>query len=125
MVSGARPAEKEAAFAGAMLDDLRREALERRWLPEAALATLDLARLDVESGRGLEAMQKRLADLQGIFAGPEPLAGLVAALRELPGQIAEPIATGESSKGFTQALAATLLRVLRLRGIRGGALPFA
>jgi len=111
----------EHTAAGTMLEDLRREALERRWLPEAALATLDLSRLDIERGLELGAAHKRLAELKAIFAGPEPLDGLVAALREFP----EQIAAGESLQDFTPALAANLLRLLRLRGIRGGPLPFA
>jgi hypothetical protein len=111
----------EHAAAGAMLEDLRREAVERRWLPEAALATLDLARLDVELGRESAAAEQRIAELQAVFAGPEPLDGLFAALREYPAQLA----AGESTKSFTPALAATLRRLLRKRGIRGGALPFA
>ncbi|HEY8020640.1 MAG TPA: hypothetical protein VIH93_06050, partial [Thermoanaerobaculia bacterium] len=111
----------EHAAAGAMLEDLRREALERRWLPEAALATLDLARLDIERGWKPKAAQTRLAELEVIFAGPEPLEGLIRSLREFP----ERIAGGESTQDFTPALAASLSRLLRLRGIRGGALPFA
>jgi len=110
--------ERDAA--GAMLDSLRREALERRWLPEAALATLDLARLNIESGREPDAAQQRLAELEGICAGPETPDGLLVALREYPAQIA----AGESTKDVTASLAATLLRLLRRRGIHGGALPF-
>jgi hypothetical protein len=111
----------EHAAAGAMLEDLRRAAVERRWLPETALATLDLARLDVELGRESAAAEQRIAELQTVFAGPETLAGVFAALREYPAQIA----AGESTKSFTPSLAATLRRLLRLRGIRGGSLPFA
>ncbi len=111
----------EHAAASAMLEDLRREAIERRWLPEAALATLNLARLDIERGSEPEAAAERLAELEAIFTGSEPLDGLVAALREFPQQIA----AGESLAEFTPSLAATMLRLLRLRGVRGGALPFA
>jgi hypothetical protein len=114
-----RLGEHEAA--GAMMEEVRREALERRWLPEAAQATLDLCRLDVERGRQLGTAEARVAELEAVFAGPEPLEGLFAALREYPAQIAG----GECATDFTPALAATLLRTLRLRGIRGGALPFA
>ncbi|HEY8022678.1 MAG TPA: hypothetical protein VIH93_16340 [Thermoanaerobaculia bacterium] len=110
----------ERNAAGAMLESLRREALERRWLPEAALATLDLARLDIENGREPDTAQRRLAELEGICAGPDALDGLLAALREYPAQIA----AGESTKDVTASLAATLLRLLRRRGIHGGALPF-
>src|SRR5262249_59550199 len=106
--------------AAALFGELRREALERRWLPEAALATLALARLDAEGGRGPES--ESAAELEAAFgaAGAEGLANVLAALRDVPASLPP----GESPWDFTVALAASLLRLLRPRGERSAPLPF-
>jgi tetratricopeptide (TPR) repeat protein len=91
------------------LEALRREALARRSLPEAVLATFDLARLDVERGRDREAAEARAADLEAAFGETEDLAALLAALRAYP---------------LTAATQAIFLRTLRLRGVRSAPLPF-
>jgi hypothetical protein len=114
----------EHEMAGTLLADLRQEAIERRWLPEAALATLDLARLDYERGREPQEARKRATELAAVFSGPEPLDGVLAALRTYEDQVAEQLAAGASLQDFTASLAATLLRLLRLRDLRGAPLPF-
>src|SRR5262249_6761689 len=101
--------------------ELRREALERLWLPEAAVATLELTRLELERGGEPGAAEERWAELEGIFAGAEPFDRLIALLREDPAQVA----AGEDIEELTPVLAATIRRTLRLQGFRGGALPFA
>jgi len=103
-----------------LLEEVRREALERRWLPEAAVATLDLARLDVERGTDRETAKKRASELEAAFTGAEGLDGLMCALRGFPDQL--PV--GESLPELTAALEATCLRLLRLRGVRSAPLPF-
>jgi hypothetical protein len=124
----------ELVAAETELEELRQQALEERWLPEAAVATLDLARLDVERMGGAErwaaasqaqrkatkrATKKRVAELESTFAGVS-LEGVAAALRGFPDQLP----AGESLQGFTAALMAVFLRVLRLRGVRSAPLPF-
>jgi hypothetical protein len=106
--------------AGETLEELRREALAGRWLPEALIATLDLARLDVERGRSREAAEERAAALESTFGPTHDLAGLLAVLREFPPQLPP----GESLQDFTASLAAAFLRALRLRGVRSVPLPF-
>jgi len=103
-----------------LLEEVRREAFERRWLPEASVATLDLARLDAESGRDRERAKKRASELEATFAETESLNGFVGALREYPDQLPP----GDSLQEFTASLVATCLRLLRLRGVRSAPLPF-
>ena len=110
----------EHATAEALLDELRFEAMERRWLPEAAVATLSLARLDVERGRDHEPARERAAALAAAFGGAEGLDAVLAALRGVP----EQIPAEESLHEVTGALIANLVRFLRLRGVRGAPLPF-
>jgi hypothetical protein len=101
-----------------LFDELRREALECRWLPEAAVATLALACLDEERGEDREAARARAAELAATFGDAEGVDGVLAALREFPAAIADP-------RELAVPLAATLLRLLRLRGVRSAPLPFA
>jgi len=103
----------EDAAAARMLDALRRDALAHRLLPEAAVATLDLARLDTERGDDRAAAEERAAELAAAFAGTDDLAGVLAALRQFPELLPE----GESLPQPTASLAALFLRLLRLRGV--------
>jgi len=104
-----------------MLEELRREALAHRWLPEAAVATLYLARLDLERHGERTAAEERVDELAAASAGTAGLVGVLAALQQFPEQLPE----GESLPELTTSLSALFLRLLRLRGIRGAPLPFA
>lgn len=114
----------ERAAAEAYFEELRLTALEHRKLPEAALATLALARLDAERGADRELAQERAAALAATFSGAQGLDGVLAALRDLPTQLAGIEGQRESPREVTTALAADLLRLLRLRGVPSAPLPF-
>ncbi len=110
----------EPAEADEILAALRREALAAGRLPEAAVATLALARLDVERRAERDTGRRRIAELAATFRGAEGLDGILAALRDYPAQMP----AGESLPDFTSSLMATFLRILRLRGVRSAPLPF-
>jgi hypothetical protein len=106
----------EYAAAETTLEELRRQALEERRLSEAAVATLDLARLDAERGGERGKAEKRVAELEATFAD-ESLEGLLAALRGFPVQL---FASGSTAS----LIRVTTLRLLHSLGVRS-ALPFA
>jgi hypothetical protein len=110
----------ETTAAEALFDELRFEALEGRWLPEAAVATLALARLHVARGMGGELARERAAALAATFSGTEGLAGVLETLRDYPDQLP----AGADLRDFTAALTANLLRLLRLGGAPSAPLPF-
>jgi len=110
----------ELAAAEARFEELRLAALDNRRLPEAAVATLALLRLDVERGAGREPARERAAALAATFSGTEGLDGVIAAVRDVPDQLA----AKETPRDLTAALKADLLRLLRLRGVPSAPLPF-
>lgn len=59
---------REHEHAVRLLDSVRRKFLAARWLPEATLATFDLAQALAESGRG-EEMEPLADDLSQVFEG--------------------------------------------------------
>jgi hypothetical protein len=110
----------EVVVAEALFDELRLAALEDRLLPEAALATLALAHVDVERGASREQARGRAAALAATFSGTEGLDGVMAALSGLPNQLA----AAESPRDLAATLTADVLRLLRLRGVHSAPLPF-
>jgi len=110
----------ETAVAEALWEELRLAALEHRLLPEAALATLGLLALDAGRGAPPEPARARAAALAATFSGSPGLDGVVAALREAPARLAAEASPREAAA----ALAADLLRLLRLGGVPGAPLPF-
>jgi len=110
----------EVAVAEALFEELRLAALEHRRLPEAALASLALVRLDVECGAAREPALERAAALAATFRGTEGLDGVVAALGGFPRQLA----AAESPGDLAATLTADVLRLLRLRGVPSEPLPF-
>ncbi len=136
LLGGIAAALGERAAAEARYEELRLLALDQRRLPEAAVATLALLHLDtgldVESGAGPEPSRAREAALASAFGGADGLDGVLAALREASRQLVQteepresPIESQrESPQRVATALAADLLRLLRLRGVPTAPLPF-
>ncbi len=110
----------EAATAEALFKELHFAALDRRSLPEAAVAAIALVRLDVERLADRTPARERTAALAATFSGTEGLDGVLAVLAESPGQLA----AAESPGDLAATLAANVLRFLRLRGVQSAPLPF-
>ncbi len=110
----------EKDTAESLFDELRREALNFGWLPEAAAATLGLASIDAEQGESGGRAREHEDELKTKFGETEGLDIVLAALREYPAQLA----LGEQPRSFAVSLAATLFRLLRLQGVRSAPLPF-
>jgi hypothetical protein len=110
----------ELAAAEALFNELRFAALEGRFLPEAAVATLAQAYLDVLRGIDREPAQERAAALAATFGGVEALDEVLGMLREYPYQLPK----GTTLEDFTAALMGGLPRILRLHGARSAPLPF-
>ena len=110
----------ELAAAEALFNELRFAALEGRFLPEAAVATVAQAYLDVLRGIDREPAQGRAAALAATFGGVEALDEVLGMLREYPYQLPE----DATLENFTAALMAGLPRLLRLHGARSAPLPF-
>jgi hypothetical protein len=110
----------EVAAAEALFEELRLAALDRRSLPEAAVAALALVRLDVERETDRAPARERALALAATFSGNEGLDGVLAILDECSGQLA----AAESPGDLAATLAANVLRLLRLRGVQSVPLPF-
>ncbi|HET7177878.1 MAG TPA: hypothetical protein VFI63_04235, partial [Solirubrobacterales bacterium] len=110
----------ELAAAEALFNELRFAALEANFLPEAAVATLAQAYLDVLREVGREPANERAAVLAANFGGVAEIDEVLAMLRDYPHQLPE----GSILEDFTSALMASLLRLLRLHGARSAPLPF-
>ncbi|HKV11851.1 MAG TPA: hypothetical protein VJ725_27140 [Thermoanaerobaculia bacterium] len=117
----------EEEEAGSLLDAARRRLTELGHLPEAALATLDLALHLGESGREQE-IAELLRELAEAFSG-KPGAHLAAAgLQSLAHDFEEGDEEGysaEERRELAACLAAGLRQALRLSGSRPRPVPFA
>jgi tetratricopeptide (TPR) repeat protein len=106
--------------AEALLDGVRVKFLEDRLLPEAALASLDLALHRVESRRGkgpgplAEELQACLGDEDGLDIALRGLRGFERGLEE-----------GRPPRESADGIASFLRRTFRFRGFRVEPLPFA
>jgi tetratricopeptide (TPR) repeat protein len=106
--------------AEALLGEVRRTMIVRRYLPEATLATLDLALVWLNRGRGDE-VAGLVEEIAAIFAGSP---GLELALDGLA-QPGEDAAAGRLRPEAWSAMAPVLRLAFRLQGVPLQPLPFA
>jgi hypothetical protein len=102
----------EAQEAGALLEAVRRTLIDRRLLPEAALATLDLGLLWLVTGRGRE-VGTLVEEIETVFAGRP---GFDLALSVLA-QPATDAAAGRLSPETWSSIAPILRVAFRLQGV--------
>jgi tetratricopeptide (TPR) repeat protein len=110
----------ETEEAGALLGEVRRAMIERRYLPEAALATLDLALVRLDAGRGSE-VGGLVEEIAATFAGSLGL-GLALDVLAQPGMDA---VAGRLSPKAWAAMAPILRLAFRLQGVPLQPVPFA
>jgi tetratricopeptide (TPR) repeat protein len=106
--------------AEALLGEVRRKMIDWRFLPEAALTTLDLALVWLDLGRGDE-VRFLVAEIAATFAGRP---GLELALDGLA-QPGEDAAAGRLSPAAWGGLAPVLRMAFRLQGVPLQPVPFA
>ena len=109
----------DLADAETLLDSVRRKFLAKGFLPEATLTTIQLARVLIRQGRGVET-PARTAELTERFGGRPGFALTLTAL----GFLAEETANGMADEKTWSLMAASYLSSFRLVGASPQPVPF-
>jgi len=109
----------DLADAESLLDSVRRKFLAKDFLPEATLATIQLSRVLIRQGRGVET-PALTAELTERFGGRQEFALALTAL----GFLAEETATGMADEKTWSLMAASYLSSFRLGGASPQPVPF-